>query len=227
MATRARMARWLAGSVFLVLLMIAGTSPAGRASDRAALLLAGRVEQLYGQAKTFKASFRQTFVHRASQKKTVSRGRMAAAKGGKLSFRYAKPKGDRVVCDGEIVRLYQRAEKRMYVMGLKRAKHAFAVAFLMDRIRLTKDFRLRLIDPQRKKVKRGSVIEAIPKRANAMVARLILYVDPLTAQVLRVMVVDAQGNTNRFDFDRRVFGSEIPDKEFRFKPPRGTKIIHP
>jgi outer membrane lipoprotein carrier protein len=197
------------------------------AKDDPARRLAARVEDLYRDAETFKASFRQTFVHRASKDKSVSTGRMAAAEGGKLSFRYRKPKGDRVVSDGERIKVYERAEKRMYVMKLERAKHAFAVAFLLDSVRLTKDFHLRLIDPDRKKVKRGWVLEARPKRENPMVSRLILYVDPATAQVLRVMVIDAHGNTNRFDFDDRVFGVEIPDEEFEFKPPPGTKIIRP
>lgn len=211
----------------ILLACVGGLRPAKADSEKDARRLAARVEDLYGQAKTFKATFRQTFVHRASEKKTKKHGRMAAARGGKLSFRYADPKGDRVVSNGEIVKLYEKKEKRMYVMRLERARHAFAVAFLLDRMKLTKDFRLRLIDPERKKVKEGSVIEAIPKRDNPLVARLILYVDPLTAQVLRVMVIDAQGNTNRFDFEERVFDSSVPEKEFRFKPPPGTKIITP
>lgn len=214
---------FIALGVTLLVTTWAGTSSA---DDEAARRLAGRVEDLYRQAKTFKATFRQTFVHRASAKKTVSNGGMAAARGGKLSFRYTEPKGDRVVSDGNLVKLYERAEKRMFVLKLANARHALAVAFLLDSIRLTKDFELRLLDPKRHRVKRGSVIEATPKRANAMMSRLILYVDPLTAQVLRVMVIDAQGNTNRFDFDHRRFDTDVPDKEFTFTPPRGTKIIH-
>ncbi len=218
--------RWLGWLVCLAVL----SAPSGLAADDrddAAIRLAKRVEDLHGQATTFKAKFRQTFVHRATKKKTVSHGRLAAADGGRLSFRYASPKGDRVVSNGKLIKIYERAEKTMYIMRLTRAKHAFGVAFLLGTMGLTKNFKLRLVDPQRKKVKNGSVLEAIPKRANPLVARLILYVDPLSAQVLRVMVVDAQGNTNRFDFDARVFDTDVPDKEFSFKPPRGTKVVIP
>lgn len=213
--------------LLVALVVLTSAIPIGAAEDEAALRLAQRVEDLYAHAETFKARFRQTFVQRASKKKTVSHGKLAAAGGGKLSFRYASPKGDRVVSDGEMVKLYEAGDETMYVMKLMRARHAFGVAFLLGELRLSKGFRLRLLDPQRKQVKRGSVLEAIPKQPNPLMARLILYVDPVTAQVLRVMVIDGQANTNRFDFDQRVFGADIPEREFRFTPPRGTKVVSP
>lgn len=213
--------------LLIALSLLTSSVSIGAAEGEAAMRLAQRVEDLYAHAETFKAHFRQTFVHRASKKKTVSHGKLAAAGGGKLSFRYTSPKGDRVVSDGERVKLYEANDKTMYVMKLLRARHAFGVAFLLGELELSKNFRLRLIDPGRKKVKRGSVLEAIPKRPNPMVSRLILYVDPVTAQVLRVMVIDAQANINRFDFDKRVFGADVPDSEFRFTPPRGTKVVTP
>ncbi len=191
----------------------------------AARVLAQRIDDLYREADTFKARFRQTFVLRASQHEKVAEGRVAAARGARLSFRYEQPSGDRVVSDGERIKLYEREEKRMYVMKLARARHAVAVSFLFGSLRLAKDFRLRLLDPGQKRVKRGAVLEATPKREEPLLARLVLYVDPMTAQVLRVLVIDAQGNTNRFDFDQRVFDVELPEAEFRFTPPRGTRVI--
>jgi outer membrane lipoprotein carrier protein len=211
------------GLMLISCIVLCTTSASGE--DDAAVRLAGRVEDLHAQAKTFRASFRQTFVHRASKKKTVSSGRVAAAEDALFSFRYASPAGNRVVSDGTLVRAYERAEKTMYVMRLTRAKEAMGVAFLLGSIKLTKHFSLRIIPTD--KPAQGIVLEAIPKAEDPLVARLILYVDPPTAQVLRVMVIDAQGNTNRFEFTERAYGVELPDGEFTFKPPRGTKVVTP
>ena len=48
-----------------------------------------------------------------------------------------------------------------------------------------------------------------------------------THQVRRVLVLDAQGNRNRFDFKSPQLNVKIPKKEFKFKPPKGTNIISP
>jgi outer membrane lipoprotein-sorting protein len=41
------------------------------------------------------------------------------------------------------------------------------------------------------------------------------------------MVVDAHGNTNRFEFRDVVRNGSLPVGVFRARPPRGTRIIKP
>jgi outer membrane lipoprotein carrier protein len=41
------------------------------------------------------------------------------------------------------------------------------------------------------------------------------------------MLIDAQGNRNRFDFIKPVVNEKTAPKEFDFKPPPGTKVIRP
>jgi outer membrane lipoprotein carrier protein len=54
---------------------------------------------------------------------------------------------------------------------------------------------------------------------------MILYVDAATAQVRRVLLVDAQGNRNRFDFSSPTVNTKVEPTEFTFAPPSGTQII--
>jgi outer membrane lipoprotein carrier protein len=56
---------------------------------------------------------------------------------------------------------------------------------------------------------------------------MLLYVDGGTYQVRRVLMIDAQRNRNRFDFEAPVVNKPIPPAEFQFVPPPGTKVIKP
>jgi outer membrane lipoprotein carrier protein len=42
-----------------------------------------------------------------------------------------------------------------------------------------------------------------------------------------VLILDGQGNHNRFDFDNPVVNTKVEDSTFVFLPPPGTTIIHP
>jgi outer membrane lipoprotein carrier protein len=56
---------------------------------------------------------------------------------------------------------------------------------------------------------------------------MLLFVDGKTDQVRRVILIDAQGNRNRFDFSNPVVNKKPPPDEFKFTPPKGTKVIKP
>jgi outer membrane lipoprotein carrier protein len=71
------------------------------------------------------------------------------------------------------------------------------------------------------------VLVGTPKAPTNAYSKVLFYVDQGTANVVRVMVIDLQGNRNRFDFDAaQINGSVTPDT-FKFTPPPGTSIIHP
>ena len=47
------------------------------------------------------------------------------------------------------------------------------------------------------------------------------------AQVLRVLILDGQGNRNRFDFSKPQVNLALPPGQFQFTPPPGTTIVKP
>jgi outer membrane lipoprotein carrier protein len=42
-----------------------------------------------------------------------------------------------------------------------------------------------------------------------------------------VLILDAQGNRNRFDFDNPLVNTPVPPGSFSFTPPAGTQIVKP
>jgi outer membrane lipoprotein carrier protein len=73
----------------------------------------------------------------------------------------------------------------------------------------------------------GYVLEGVPKTPTPAYQKMLLFVDGGTYQVRRVLLLDAQGNRNRFDFELPSINDKIAANEFLFKPPSGTQVIKP
>jgi outer membrane lipoprotein carrier protein len=186
-----------------------------------------RVQRVYDGAKTFRADFRQTYRIKMQNVKKVSTGKVAFAKPGKISFRYDAPNGNRVVADGRNVKVYDEGARQMYRTKVNRSQYPAALAFLTGRGQLLRDYRLRLLDASAMKVDKAFVLEALPKKPTPAYKKLLLYIDGATAHVRRVLILDAQGNRNRFDFSKPKINGAIAASEFRFEPPAGTTIVKP
>jgi len=197
------------------------------AAGPTALEVAGRVQKFYDSTKTFRATFKQTYTIKVQNVQKVSTGKVIFEKPGKMSFTYDAPNGNRVVSDGNTIRVYEKENEQMYEVPVGKSQYPAALAFLMGKGELTRDFTLRLLDPAQMKFEGGYVLEGTPKEATPAYQKMLLYVDAATNQVRRVLILDAQGNRNRFDFDAPAVNEPVPKGEFNFVPPAGTKIIKP
>lgn len=210
---------FLAGSVALPSEALAATPTAPE--------IAGRVQAFYNSTTTFQSDFTQTYVIKVQNKKKESKGKVVFEKPGKMSFRYAEPNGNRVVSDGKTIKVYEKSNDQMYESKVEKSQYPAALAFLMGQGDLAKDFTLKLLDAATMKFEGGYVLECTPKAASPAYQKMLLYVDGATSQVRRALILDAQGNRNRFDFLAPVINKPVPPGEFEFTPPKGTKIVKP
>ena len=186
-----------------------------------------RVQRFYDSTKTFRAKFEQTYTIKIQNAKKVSTGTVVFEKPGKMSFRYDAPNGNRVVSDGVTIRVSERDSEQLYESPVGKTQFPAALAFLMGKGQLTKDFDLRLLDASQMKFEGGYVLEGTPRDATPAYQKVLLYVDAQTNQVRRVLILDAQGNKNRFDFTVPAVNQPTTGDEFNFAPPPGTKVIRP
>jgi outer membrane lipoprotein carrier protein len=198
-----------------------------QAAAPTALDIAGRVQTFYNTTRTFQADFTQTYVIKVQNKKKESTGKVVFEKPGKMSFRYAQPNGNRVVSDGKVIKVYEQSNAQMYESRVEKSQYPAALSFLMGQGQLIKDFDLKLLDSATMKFEGGYVLECTPKAATPAYQKMLLYVDGPTSQVRRVLILDAQGNRNRFDFLAPVVNKPVAADEFVFTPPKGTKIVKP
>lgn len=203
-----------------------GTAAAKPAAGLSANELADRVQQFYDKTKTFKAQFKQRYYVKVHSKVIKSEGAVVFMKPGKMSWRYSS-NGNRVVSDGKRVKVYERDNKQMYEQAMGKSYYPAALSFLVGGGNLKQSFRLRKLDAKKLRFEGGYVLLGEPKTATAAYQKLLLYVDGQTYQVRRVLLLDAQGNRNRFDFLKPTVNIRVLPGEFLFTPPPGTQIIHP
>jgi outer membrane lipoprotein carrier protein len=176
------------------------------------------------QLKTWQAGFEQTFTLRVQNTSKNQKGKLAFERPGKMSFRYDS--GDRVVSDGTTVRVYEKQHKQMFELALKKSLYPASLAFLVGKAKLVEEFRWSLRDAK-KLGWDGWVLDGSPKESSPAYQRLLLYAETKTGAVKRVLVLDAEGNKNRFDFDGAAANKALTRGEFEFTPPPGTKIVRP
>jgi len=189
--------------------------------------IGGRVQAFYDSTKTFKAGFTQTYTIKVQNVKKTSTGKVTFEKPGKMSWTYDAPNGNRVVSDSKTIKVYEKENEQMFETPVKNSQYPAALAFLMGTGNLTKDFSFRMLDAAQMKFEGGYVLEGTPKEATPAYQKVLLYVDSQTNQVRRVLILDAQGNKNRFDFTTPVVNQPVEKKEFEFTPPAGTKTVKP
>ncbi len=219
-----RLARrlWLGAALALA---VATLSPAPALADGPADDLGRKVQSFYDSTSTFQAKFTQTYTIKIQNVKKVSTGTVAFEKPGKMSFRYDAPNGNRVVSDGKTIRVYEKENDQVFESPVKGSQYPAALAFLMGKGQLLKDFTLRVLDAADMKFEGGYVLEATPKDATPAYQKMLLYVDSETNQVRRALILDAQGNKNRFDFAAPIVNKPTEKGEFDFKAPPGTRVV--
>jgi outer membrane lipoprotein carrier protein len=184
-----------------------------------------KVQRVYDAVKTFDATFLQRYQIRAYNRREASRGVVIFAKPGKMSFRYQN--GNRVVSDGKTLRVYEAGNRQLYEQPIAKSGYSGTLAFLFGGANLRRSFSLTLRDGAPYGFSHGFVLEGTPKRPTPAYRFIRFYVDAKSYQVRRVLLIDAQGNRNRFDFGSARVNEKVSPAEFRFVVPAGTTRLRP
>jgi outer membrane lipoprotein carrier protein len=213
-----------------VSLWVGGSSEAQTAPTSAlssADQLVAAVQALYNSSSTFQSDFDQKFWVKAYNTEKSSHGHVTFAKPGKMDWVYDDPPGNRIVSDATVIRVYQASDKQMYEQPADKSQYLVAVSFLTGTGKLSDSFDFELFSGDKMKFPGGAVLVGTPKDASPAYSKVLFYVDSATSQVRRVMVIDGQGNRNRFDFVNPKINQPVPPSQFKFTPPPGTSIVRP
>jgi outer membrane lipoprotein carrier protein len=185
------------------------------------------VQAFYDRSTTFKSDFQQKFWVKAYNQEKTSRGHVTFAKPGKMDWQYDDPKDNRVVSDGNLIKVYEASNKQMYEQPIDKSQYPAALSFLTGTGKLSDSFDFELFPGEQMKFPGGYVLVGTPKQPTPSYSKVLFYVDAATSQVRRVMVIDGQGNRNRFDFLNPKVNEPVAVAQFQFTPPSGTSIVHP
>jgi len=185
------------------------------------------VQAFYDKSTTFKSDFQQKFWVKAYNHEKTSSGHVTFAKPGKMEWVYDDPKDNRVVSDGKIIRVYEASNKQMFEQPVDSTQYPAALSFLTGTGKLADNFDFQVLAGAEMKFPGGYVLVGTPKQPTAAYSKVLFYVDAATSQVRRVMVIDGQGNRNRFDFVSPRVNEPVAPTQFTFTPPPGTSIVRP
>jgi outer membrane lipoprotein carrier protein len=115
----------------------------------------------------------------------------------------------------------------MWEAPMDKAQQPAALAFLTGSGKLDQSFNFQLFDGSAMNFPGGQVLVGTPKSPNPAYDKVLFYVDTQSSQVRRVMIIDGQGNRNRFDFINPQVNLPVTPGQFNFTPPPGTTIVKP
>jgi outer membrane lipoprotein carrier protein len=185
------------------------------------------VQWVYDQSRTFQAGFEQRFTVKAYATEKSSSGTVFFEKPGKMLWKYTNPQNNRVVSDGVEIKVYDASNNQMYQQPMGKSQYPAALSFLTGTGNLGQEFDFTITPGEQLGFSGGYVLIGAPKQATPAYAKVLFYVDLATSQVRRVMIIDGQGNRNRFDFINPQFNLAIAPGTFQYTPPAGTTIVRP
>jgi outer membrane lipoprotein carrier protein len=216
----------------------APADPAGLAQAQADDVVA-KVQAVYDRTTNYQADFAQQYFIKQYNKREDKHGHVVFDKPAKMNWTYDAPAGNRVVSDGHKLRVYQPADRQMFESDVSATQYPAALSFLTGQGRLADAFNFTLYDGSGAgssgalAFPGGYVLAGAPKTATPAYQRVFMYVDKATWEVRRVLIIDGQGNHNRFDFANPHVVTEKErtssgfQSQFFFTPPAGTTTIRP
>jgi outer membrane lipoprotein-sorting protein len=191
--------------------------------------VAAQVDTIFLPKKTFSAKFKQEHTQKVSGTVKKSSGVVFVEKPSKISFRYDPPNKNRIVSDGSEIKIYVAEDNTMYIQPVAGHQMPGAMAFIMGN-GLLPSFEFTFNEKAKKTWPGGPVLNGKPRQATPNYESCFFYVDDALLQkkdpgvIRRVLILDAQGNRNRFDFEESTQPASIDPGEFVFTPPPGTDI---
>ena len=218
----------LASFVFLSVAPSADAQQATPAPAAQTNALVQKVQAFYDKTTSFQSDFKQQYFVKSHNLTKDSSGAVVFAKPGKMDWNYANPAGNRVVSDGNVLKVYEAANKQMFEQKVDKSQYPAALSFLIGGGKLDTIFDFQSYSGNGPmNFPGGDVLVGTPKQATPAYSKVLFYVDTATSQVRRVLIVDGQGNRNRFDFENPKVNVEVKPNQFEFNPPPGTQVIKP
>jgi len=207
--------------------------PAANTDGDAARVTLAAVQTFYEQTRDVSADFQQTYVNKLYDRTDKSRGHVVFKKPGKMRWDYAKPNGKVIAASSGKLVVYEPGDEptdkgQVLQQNFAQAELPQAMSFLLGTGKLADDFDAKLLDAAREGFANGQVLELRPKQASPHFDRLLFYVDTSAAVrglVRRLVIIDASGNRNRFDFSALKFNSGVTDGTFDYVPPADARRV--
>ena len=190
--------------------------------------VAAKIDSVFSDQTRFSARFVQKHKQKVAGVEREQKGIVYVERPNKISFRYDPPNKNRIVSDGTTLRVYVAEDEQMFENPVKNTEYPGAFSFIMgEGVRKSFSFTFN----EKVKFDPGPVIFGKPRSPQPGYESVQFYIDKtkLAAEsqsaVVGGLVLEAQGNRNRFEPSDAKFPEKIDAGEFAFTPPPGTNIV--
>lgn len=183
--------------------------------------LVDRMQAFYENTTDFTADFEQNYKYKAFKRTSTSTGTIIYKKPGLMRWNYLKPGERTFVLAGNKIYAHDPEAMMLTVGSIDTSKLSASVTFLFGQGRLENEFD---IEKTACKSCKGTLLTLTPKTPDPRFRRIMLEVDPKTAQVLKSTVVDPDGSENAITFKNLKTNTGVDAAAFKLNPPEGTSV---
>ncbi|HEY3131814.1 MAG TPA: outer membrane lipoprotein chaperone LolA, partial [Acidobacteriota bacterium] len=185
--------------------------------------LVDAIQNRYDAIRSFSAGFTQ--IYRSGFSEEQESGIVYMKKPGRMRWEYTNPTIKLFVADGKKTYFYVPRDKQVTVAEWSLDSASTPLLFLLGRGHLQRDFEFAEATNEPKLAGGDTILILTPKTEQTSFKEVFLEVRRSDADILRLSIVEHNGNRN--DYLLRSFRANIPiaDEKFRFKIPKGVEVI--
>jgi outer membrane lipoprotein-sorting protein len=181
-----------------------------------------RVEARYAKLRSFQTSFRQTYRSAALGQEVVETGRLYVER-PRMRWDYRRP-------DKKVFLIEEDGSTLAYVPADRTATRSRMPAdaphlqLLLGRGRLLESFEVKNVKLKQPLHASSTHLRLRPRKPRGNIDTIYLEIDAGAAAILRVLLVDSEGNESDLQLDRVKENVAFRESTFRLRLPRGIEV---
>jgi outer membrane lipoprotein carrier protein len=198
--------------------------PAARAELLSLGEVVAKIQERYEKTEDLKARFVQEITIKALKKSEKEEGVIYIKNPKRMLWHYLKPKVKKLIINPEKAWLYVPV---VYVQNAEDVlKSKLTVKLLSGIGKLDEDFNINFSGGLPVDERGNYLLTLIPKESGFGVDRLFLTIDKDTFLIMQCSFLDMYGNVNRIRFTDIKTNTNLSDRLFAFRPPKGVEVYN-
>ncbi len=207
--------------VFVLALLLVLASPFKGLKAQSVEEVLEKIQHFYSQTQTLRGSFSQETIFPNGNKENRS-GKIWMKKPGLFRWEYNTPEKFIIISDSRNIYVYYPEENQAFVYPSGKALSSqLALGFMSGRGNLRKDLKLESF----KVLDEGLwQLNFLPAYQDSQVEKISLRVNLANGEVQELLLHYFSGERVRITFKSLEYNLDIPDRVFKFTPPKNVKI---
>ena len=205
---------------FVLLALMEGIWGGGVETEVSALEVVQLSQKHYGGIRTLQADFTQ--VYTGHMARAEEHGILMLKKPRKMYWEYRDPVEKYLIANGTRAYFYVPRDRQVFTYELEDDR---LFLFLMGEGQVARDFEI-AFEAEELPLQEGNfLIRLTPREEEASFSQILLEIAPFSYQIERLVAIEPIGARNDYILKNVREDVSIPDRRFKFKPPKGVEVV--